>query len=129
MGRLDALYSHGSVPHSVIVHNLDVVRQLVEEAPKPRPGGEPNPERMLRKSVMFTSAAGTATERDEPARIGQGGVVGGRTNPVGIDAVEEDEVFFGLGDVEEDPGQELEGGDEGIVIEPLSGFGLVEEEL
>jgi hypothetical protein len=43
--------------------------------------------------------------------------------------VETDEVFDGLGDVDEDAGQKLERVDEGLVVEVLSGLGLVEEEL
>jgi len=40
-----------------------------------------------------------------------------------------DQVLFGLGDVDEHASQKLEGVDEGLVIDLLSCFGLVEEEL
>jgi hypothetical protein len=67
-----------------------------------------------------------------PVRLDPGGVVGpvGCPNAVGVDAVEEDEVFHGLGNVDEDTGQELEGVDERVVVlDGLPALGLVQEEL
>jgi hypothetical protein len=65
-------------------------------------------------------------------RLEPGEVVGpeGVPNAVGVDAVEEDEVFFGLGDVDEDAGQELERVDESLVVlDGLPALGLIEQEL
>jgi hypothetical protein len=54
-------------------------------------------------------------------RLDPGGVVG---------PVEEDEVSFGLGNMDEDSGQELEGIDEGVVVlDGLPALGLIEQEL
>jgi hypothetical protein len=65
------------------------------------------------------------------ARLDPGRVVGpvGCPNAVCVDAVEEDEVFFGLRDVDEDAGQELERVDQSLVVEVLRSLGLVEEQL
>jgi hypothetical protein len=44
--------------------------------------------------------------------------------------VEEDEVSFGFGNVDEDSGQELEWVDEGLVVlDGLPALGLIEQEL
>jgi hypothetical protein len=44
--------------------------------------------------------------------------------------VEEDEVFVGLGDVDEDSRQEFERVDEGVVVlDGLTALGLIEQEL
>ena len=68
---------------------------------------------------------------DFTVRPGQSVVLrsAGRTNPVGVDAVETDQVFFRLGDMDEDTGKELEGVDEGLVVEVLRSLGLVDEKL
>jgi len=59
---------------------------------------------------------------------GPGGVIRpkDRTNPVGVNAVETDQVFLGLGDVDEDAGQELERVDEGFIVDFLASLGLVD---
>lgn len=54
----------------------------------------------------------------------------GRTNPVGVNTVEVDEMLAGLGDMDEDAGQKFEGVDEGIVVvDGLPALRLVEQEL
>jgi hypothetical protein len=54
----------------------------------------------------------------------------GSPNPVGVGTVEADEVPVGLGDVNEDAGQKLEGVDERIVVvDGLPALGLIEQKL
>ena len=62
---------------------------------------------------------------------GRSGVVPavGCANAVGVSPVEMDQVLVGLGDVDENAGQKLEGVDEGLVVDLLTGLGLVEQEL
>lgn len=66
-----------------------------------------------------SSAQRTAGCRLVDFTVRQGVVLcsAGRTNPVGVDAVETDQVFFRLGDMDEDTGQELEWVDESLVVE------------
>ena len=56
------------------------------------------------------------------------GLVGGAC-AVGVGTVEMDPVLVGLRDVNEHAGQKLEGVDDTIVVEVMSGLGLVEDEL
>jgi hypothetical protein len=58
------------------------------------------------------------------------GVVGSDglgTDAVGVSPVESDEVFVGLGDVDEHAGQELERIGELGTVERVSRFGLIDE--
>jgi hypothetical protein len=106
--RISSLHRSGDNPGGDLVDTVDKLGRSMAQG---TPGG---------RLVGFT------------ARLGQGGVVGpvGYTNPVGVDAVEEDEVFFWLGDVDEDASQELEGVDERIVVlDGLPTLGLIEQEL
>jgi len=53
----------------------------------------------------------------------------GLSNAIRVSAVEVNQVLVRLGDVDEDSSQELERVETGLLVELVSGFGLVEDEL
>ena len=77
-------------------------------------------------------SAQTASGRGEVVRfIGRRHIVAPVrcTDAVGVDTVEMDPMSVGFGDMDEHAGQKLERVEQGLVVQFMSCFGLVEEEL
>lgn len=80
---------------------------------------------------------GPALAQSAPGRRGVGGllersrrlraVVGAYT--IGVGAIEMNQMLVGLWDVDEHAGEKLEGVGQGLIVELVPGFGLVEDEL